>query len=160
MGGGPPGPTSQSALPPCVRSAVGEGLTIIAIIDNTRVGHQSSAQPQTHSTRNPFLSAEARKSALIAPAAAVDDTARQTSGAAFPAILHRQTVDMRLSAVILALAASVNARNVIRRGGQSPLVEDDLAVPGQNPLKFCEADRDNDIIEIKEVILTPNPPEA
>ena len=67
---------------------------------------------------------------------------------------------MRLSAVILALAASANARNVLRRGGQSPLVEDDLAVPGQNPLKFCEADRVNDIIEIIEVILTPNPPEA
>ncbi len=106
------------------------------------------------------MPAEARKPAPIVVAAAVDDTATQPSGPAFPAILHRQTVDMRLSAVILALAASASARNVIRRGGQSPLVEDDLAVPGQNPLRFCEADRDNDIIEIKEVILTPNPPEA
>lgn len=67
---------------------------------------------------------------------------------------------MRLSAVILALAASANARNVFRRGQQSPLADDDLLVPGQNPLKFCDADRGDDIITIDEVVLTPNPPEA
>ncbi len=82
MGGGPPGPTSQSALPPCVSIRCREGLAIIAaIIDNAQVGHQSSAQPRTHSTRSRFFPVEARKkSAPIVPAAAVDDTARQTSG--------------------------------------------------------------------------------
>jgi hypothetical protein len=68
---------------------------------------------------------------------------------------------MKLSAVILALAASANARNVFRRDGQSLFKRDDeLDVPGQNPLKYCDADRGDDIISIEEVILTPNPPEA
>jgi hypothetical protein len=68
---------------------------------------------------------------------------------------------MRLSAVVLALAATVSARNVFRREGQSLVRRgDDLDVPGQNPLKFCEADREKDIITIEEVVLTPNPPEA
>jgi hypothetical protein len=67
---------------------------------------------------------------------------------------------MRLSAVVVALAASVSARTVSHSAGQSLARHDDLAVPGQNPLKFCEADRDNDLITIEEVILTPNPPEA
>jgi hypothetical protein len=67
---------------------------------------------------------------------------------------------MRLSAVVLALAASANARNVFRRDGQSLFTRDELDVPGQNPLKYCDADRSDDIITIEEVILAPNPPEA
>jgi hypothetical protein len=68
---------------------------------------------------------------------------------------------MRLSALVVALAASVNARSIFRPDGQSlARRDDDLAVPGQNPLKFCEADRGNDLITIEEVVLTPNPPEA
>jgi hypothetical protein len=67
---------------------------------------------------------------------------------------------MKLSAVILALAASANARNVFRRDGQSLFKRDELDIPGQNPLKYCDADRGGDIIAIEEVILTPNPPEA
>lgn len=67
---------------------------------------------------------------------------------------------MRLSAIAVALAASVSARTVARSEGQSIVKRDELDVPGQNPLKFCEADRANDLITIEEVILTPNPPEA
>lgn len=68
---------------------------------------------------------------------------------------------MRLSVVLLALAASVNARNVFRRDRQSLVRRDDgLEIPGENPLKYCDADRDLDLITIEEVILTPNPPEA
>lgn len=67
---------------------------------------------------------------------------------------------MRLSAVILAIAASVSARTLIPREGQTLVSRDDLDVPGQNPLKFCEANRGTDIITIEEVILTPNPPQA
>ncbi|KAJ4300506.1 Phosphatidylglycerol/phosphatidylinositol transfer protein [Collariella sp. IMI 366227] len=68
---------------------------------------------------------------------------------------------MRLSAVVLALAASVNARNVFRFEDHSISKRDeDLNVPGQNPLHFCDADRSDDIISIEEVILTPNPPQA
>jgi hypothetical protein len=67
---------------------------------------------------------------------------------------------MRVSAVVLALAASATARNVFRAGGQSLAKRDELDVPGQNPLKFCEANRDDDLITIENVVLTPNPPEA
>ena len=68
---------------------------------------------------------------------------------------------MKLSTALIALAAaSANARNVFRPDGQSLVKRDELDVPGQNPLKFCEADRSNDRIIIEEVILTPNPPLA
>lgn len=67
---------------------------------------------------------------------------------------------MRLSAIVLALAASVNARNVFRTEGQSLVKRDELDVPGENPLQFCDADRGDDIITIEEVILAPNPPQA
>ncbi|KAK4148596.1 ML domain-containing protein [Chaetomidium leptoderma] len=68
---------------------------------------------------------------------------------------------MRLSAVLLALVASANARNVFRRDGQSLVRRDDsLKIPGENPLEYCHADRDDDLITIEKVMLTPNPPEA
>lgn len=67
---------------------------------------------------------------------------------------------MRLSALVLALAASVSARNTYRHEGQSLVTRHELDVPGQNPLKFCDADRSEDQITIEEVILAPNPPEA
>ncbi|KAL2132128.1 hypothetical protein VTI74DRAFT_4163 [Chaetomium olivicolor] len=67
---------------------------------------------------------------------------------------------MRLSTVLLALAASVGARNVYRLENQSLSKRNELDVPGQNPLQFCDADRADDLISIEEVILTPNPPEA
>ncbi|KAL2120424.1 hypothetical protein VTJ04DRAFT_4451 [Mycothermus thermophilus] len=68
---------------------------------------------------------------------------------------------MRLSALLLALAAGVDASNIYRsRSDQTLVKRADLDVPGQNPLQFCEADRARDIITIEEVILTPNPPEA
>lgn len=69
---------------------------------------------------------------------------------------------MRFSATILAcVAASANALNAFRGESQSLVRRgDDLNVPGQNPLQFCDADRSDDIIEIEKVVLTPNPPEA
>ncbi|KAK4130010.1 hypothetical protein BT67DRAFT_248529 [Trichocladium antarcticum] len=68
---------------------------------------------------------------------------------------------MRLSTAVLALAAaSAHALNVYRNDGQSLVKRDELDVPGQNPLQFCDADRTDDIITIDEVILTPNPPLA
>jgi len=68
---------------------------------------------------------------------------------------------MRFAATVAAvLWAGVSARNVPRFGDSSIFAEDPLDVPGQSPLKFCEADRANDIITIEEVILSPNPPQA
>ncbi|KAK3944887.1 ML domain-containing protein [Diplogelasinospora grovesii] len=68
---------------------------------------------------------------------------------------------MRFSAAIIAfLAASVNARSIFSGEDKSVIIDDELDVPGQSPLRFCNPDRDNDLIVIKEVVLDPNPPEA
>lgn len=69
---------------------------------------------------------------------------------------------MRFSGPLIALlATSTNALSLYRGGEQSIISGDDpLDVPGENPLKFCEADRAKDHIIIDSVILTPNPPEA
>ncbi|KAM7195674.1 ML domain containing protein [Naviculisporaceae sp. PSN 640] len=69
---------------------------------------------------------------------------------------------MRFSAPLIALlATSANALSIYRGDEQSTITGDDpLDVPGENPLKFCEADRAKDHIIIDSVILTPNPPEA
>jgi hypothetical protein len=67
---------------------------------------------------------------------------------------------MKLATLLVGLAAGVSASTVFRREGQSLVKRDDLNVPGANPLKFCDADRDDDIITIEEVTLTPNPPQA
>lgn len=69
---------------------------------------------------------------------------------------------MRFSAPVIALlATSANALSLYRGGEQAIIHGDDpLDVPGENPLKFCEADREKDAIVIDSVILTPNPPEA
>jgi len=69
---------------------------------------------------------------------------------------------MRFTTTVIALAAaaSTSALNVFRTDGQSAALGDPLDVPGQNPLKYCDADRGDDIINIEKVTLTPNPPEA
>jgi hypothetical protein len=42
--------------------------------------------------------------------------------------------------------------------GQSPLLDDRPAVPGDSPLTYCNPDHDDDILIIDHVNLTPNPP--
>ncbi|KAK3687537.1 putative phosphatidylglycerol/phosphatidylinositol transfer protein [Podospora appendiculata] len=70
---------------------------------------------------------------------------------------------MRLSATTSLLAlfsASTSALSIFRGDEHSVIINDELDVPGQSPLKYCEADRGSDIIIIENVVLTPNPPEA
>jgi len=68
---------------------------------------------------------------------------------------------MRFSASAIALLVAGASALTLRSDGQLLVREDDgLDVPGQSPLKFCEADRENDIITIDKVVLTPNPPQA
>jgi hypothetical protein len=38
--------------------------------------------------------------------------------------------------------------------------DDDKKVPGKNPLTYCDANHPDDIVEITNVDLLPNPPEA
>ncbi|KAJ9669714.1 Phosphatidylglycerol/phosphatidylinositol transfer protein [Coniosporium apollinis] len=71
---------------------------------------------------------------------------------------------MRLSALFLTLAAAtaVSARSAgdfIKVGGSQVSINEDLSVPGKNPLSFCSAPTD-DILKIDHVDLDPNPPEA
>jgi hypothetical protein len=37
---------------------------------------------------------------------------------------------------------------------------DDVKVPGNSPLEFCEPQHETDILTIKSVDLLPNPPQA
>lgn len=61
-----------------------------------------------------------------------------------------------LSIVTLGLCAAT----ATARSSQATLVDDDaLAVPGENPLHYC-ATPDENILEIKQVDLSPNPPQA
>ena len=75
--------------------------------------------------------------------------------------LTESVVAMRFSAATITLLfASINALSLRTTDDQSVIIKDELDVPGQSPLKFCEADRDQDIITIEEVVLEPNPPQA
>lgn len=67
---------------------------------------------------------------------------------------------MRLVAVItLALGLTpASALNRFRRDQIS--ITDDLDVPGESPLKYCDANRKDDLVSIEKVDLLPNPPEA
>ncbi|KAL2159400.1 hypothetical protein VTH06DRAFT_2404 [Thermothelomyces fergusii] len=69
---------------------------------------------------------------------------------------------MRPSAFLVALAASASAsaRALVPPEDRVAITLGNLDVPGENPLKFCDADRASDLITIEEVVLTPNPPEA
>lgn len=68
---------------------------------------------------------------------------------------------MRLSAAAVALlAAGAQGLSLFGRDDQKVITKDELDVPGQSPLQFCDAAREDDIIQIEKVDLTPNPPEA
>jgi len=68
---------------------------------------------------------------------------------------------MRLSAALVALlTASASGLTLFGSDDQSVIINDELDVPGESPLKYCEAARDDDIIVIEKVDLVPNPPEA
>jgi hypothetical protein len=63
---------------------------------------------------------------------------------------------------LLVLALSTPARSSFFGGGnnnQNALLADELAVPGKNPLKFCQPPYDY-VLDIQQVDLSPNPPEA
>jgi hypothetical protein len=71
---------------------------------------------------------------------------------------------MRLTPLLVSLLYAATASAEIGfgfLGRQDPLpsTDDDLSVPGQNPLYYC-SDPENDILTIEKVDLEPNPPEA
>jgi len=67
---------------------------------------------------------------------------------------------MQLTTLLLATVgvASVSASpSWGGLGGQAVIMDEDLKVPGDNPLYFCSDPKDN-IVQIKKVDLSPNPP--
>jgi hypothetical protein len=65
-------------------------------------------------------------------------------------------------AVLVALASGLGqaAAGLSLFGGDQSVISDSLDVPGESPLKFCDENRDDDILLIESVDLTPNPPQA
>lgn len=67
---------------------------------------------------------------------------------------------MRFATVVaLAFGLAPASGLGIFRDDQS-VIQDNLDVPGESPLKYCDEKRDDDIILIESVDLSPNPPEA
>ncbi|PKS08828.1 hypothetical protein jhhlp_003437 [Lomentospora prolificans] len=66
---------------------------------------------------------------------------------------------MKFSAVIAVLSASLAPATAFFT---SPISTrgNDVKVPGNSPLEFCAPEHDNDILTIKSVDLSPNPPLA
>jgi len=64
-----------------------------------------------------------------------------------------------LSLVTLLLSTLVASEALSFLGGQKVL-GDGAAVPGDNPLSYCRAEHDDDLLLLEHVNLSPNPPEA
>jgi hypothetical protein len=69
---------------------------------------------------------------------------------------------MKLSITFLSLslstlvASSILGQSIL--GGKSKALGDGAAVPGDNPLTYCKASHDDDLLILEKVDLTPNPP--
>lgn len=65
-----------------------------------------------------------------------------------------------LSLITLLLSSLVASEGLsFSFGGQKPL-GDGAAVPGDNPLSYCRAEHDDDLLVLDHVNLSPNPPQA
>jgi len=66
---------------------------------------------------------------------------------------------MKLTTTLLPLFLSsfAAAKSLSFFGSEQKVLDDDLSVPGANPLKFCQK-TDNYSLTISNVDLTPNPP--
>jgi hypothetical protein len=66
--------------------------------------------------------------------------------------------------ILATLITSTLARNVYQPPGaqQDPFITpfDSTKVPGQSPVEICSLSPDEDLVEIKYINLTPNPPQA
>ena len=60
---------------------------------------------------------------------------------------------------VALLSASASARGLSGWGSDQSALEEQFPVPGDNPLLYCAKPADN-ILEIENVDLSPNPPSA
>lgn len=64
-------------------------------------------------------------------------------------------------AAVLASATAVAALSIFDvKGTQVAISDDDNKIPGESPLELCNGDHSDDLIVIKSVDLSPNPPKA
>lgn len=66
---------------------------------------------------------------------------------------------MRTTSLLFALLSTASAASLNFFGSDAG-TRDDLKVPGKSPLEFCPSDHSSDILTIKSVDLSPNPPLA
>ncbi|KAH6607765.1 putative phosphatidylglycerol/phosphatidylinositol transfer protein precursor [Trichoderma cornu-damae] len=67
---------------------------------------------------------------------------------------------MRFSATVTYLCACLAAPATALAiwGDSASALDTSLKVPGDNPIEFCNANHDGDLIQIRKVDLAPNPP--
>lgn len=58
----------------------------------------------------------------------------------------------------LLLSALVASEGLSFFGNGQKVLGDGEAVPGNNPLTYCQKDHSSDILDLEHVNLTPNPP--
>ena len=71
--------------------------------------------------------------------------------------------NLSLITILTALATVAVARNVYKPpGAQDPFISplDSTKVPGKSPVELCSLSPSDDLVEIKYINLTPNPPQA
>jgi hypothetical protein len=62
--------------------------------------------------------------------------------------------------LLSALLVPASALSIFNGNAPDVLTDDKLKIPGESPLELCPGDHDKDLITIKSVDLTPNPPKA
>lgn len=68
--------------------------------------------------------------------------------------------EMRFSTAAALLLAPVSALSVFNGNAPDVAANDDLKIPGESPLELCPGDHEQDLVIIKSVDLSPNPPKA
>lgn len=63
-----------------------------------------------------------------------------------------------VAACLSACLAPATALSIFNGNAPDTLVDDDLKIPGESPLELCQGDHKEDLITIKNVDLSPNPP--
>lgn len=67
---------------------------------------------------------------------------------------------MKFASALVALLSVGASAHVLGPRDQSVIAGDDLKVPGDSPLQFCDKDHSDDSVKIERVDLLPNPPKA
>lgn len=67
---------------------------------------------------------------------------------------------MKLFAIVAATLLTTASASWEVTFNKDVSVSDVLDVPGDNPLSYCSAPSDSDVLEIQKVDISPNPPKA